>query len=97
MYNPSYSLEIHDLCEFLTVEVLVNAPTVNLTTADAKALPELWSDRLASIITRTDLDVYVYIEASSLYRNSKNGHIPAYFCSLSQTINLLSYDRGGTR
>ncbi|MDE0325986.1 MAG: hypothetical protein OXN27_18880 [Candidatus Poribacteria bacterium] len=45
-------------------------------TADAKALPELNSDRLASIITRTDLDVYVYIEASSLYRDSKNGHIP---------------------
>ncbi|MDE0482869.1 MAG: hypothetical protein OXI67_09845 [Candidatus Poribacteria bacterium] len=81
MYNTSYTLEIHDLFEFLAVEVLFPVFRMHrqcsTDTADAEALPEYPSDRLVSIITRTDLIcLRVIIETSSLYRDSKNGHIP---------------------
>ena len=51
-----YTLEIHSICSicgFLTAGVLVNAPTVIVLTADAKALPLYRNDRLVSILSET--------------------------------------------
>ena len=60
-------------------------------TADAKALTERDSDSAGFYFIKDLIIASMHIiDTGGLYRNSKNGQIPAYFCSLSKSINLLN-------